>query len=1142
MKYSWNLMTEWSMAQEGSKTIFQYPQKGEFYEKGFVKEHSGAADLMDYEGIFITVYTQKEERLQVTFHFADRESLSCERRILAGQNQCVKLTWNDFPVETCKENYWQYVTGIEIDTKAIIQKCQLRKREYVYAEFPIRGKSGNVGEEVMYRGTVINCSDESIFVEAVQCYKGWESVNVEIKWLNMPNVREVYLNPGEKKEMEVSFKVHDYMVSGGHETSTVLFKAQGVLTGEEAVTFKTMRSMPHPYIYHAAEDWKGVKEKIDQYEMYQPAWEEYQRLAKDWVVPEPFVDKPYCYMTNLENNIMGTAYCYALTGELDYARKLAQFYRVFADKEKGYLAKLRGCCHSYVQEGHFFQHLAIAYDIIHDAGVLNEEEHEAIEECLRLYMDMLDKHIRSGHISNWLISEILGAVYCAMVLQDVERIERFVYGNGGNVMQFTKGIFNDGWWHECSMGYNTWVSSMMIHMAHALRRFGYDMVHEKFAIPFNKEVSSTYALRAPEVKSGMFNQKWGGNHKISVGFKDMFDATLPYLDYRGVIFGIADSDEKKLSGVHWGSTYDLAYTYYGDKEYIPVMLRNDVKDPIFGHPELPKVEIENHKRNAYSDNVGVAMLRSQKDERPQREQIQAVLRYGSHGNAHGHFDICDFLSVMRYGRSFFNPENCWWGYAHFMYKFYVQCSLTKNMVVVDEKMQIPADSKRILFYTGKSFQAAGVEVTTTWAYPPYGGMVYCQDNQTNTKEELRKRCKMNACYLPIVEDSNIVYGEMSGYTEPIRQRRIMVVTDDYVVLFDSLQGEKEHVFDSLMQIKGFQGIEGEKVSYSHHTEQWNSNPLSDAQFVTDCNWYDAEGSSVAHFETVFTEEMYEDTLVCDRTNYNEPGILKMDVHTAWPKKTEQMVGRVAIYSGWAADADGYTIPLTYRVEADGNVLTSGQFDAWILGRGECDVDVSGIKTMRLIVKNGCNYDETERKVRTPQALFWGEAGFVLRDGTMCKLKDLPYKTYNIDAGQGIGKDYQGGRVTIVGTEYPDAIPTSPIDHDEEGYIEIQLEGLDAVRFRGCIGCDAFPGDEYQKRKTYAVRTKGDCADYITVVEPFEKESMIEKVDATNEKEVKVWLKDGRLQCIRLMQETDEKPVVKVETYVEGEFIQTEYSF
>jgi hypothetical protein len=136
----------------------------------------------------------------------------------------------------------------------------------------------------------------------------------------------------------------------------------------------------------------------------------------------------------------------------------------------------------------------------------------------------------------------------------------------------------------------------------------------------------------------------------------------------------------------------------------------------------------------------------------------------------------------------------------------------------------------------------------------------------------------------------------------------------------------------------------------------------------------------------------------------------MDVHTAWPKKTEQMIGRVAVYSGWAADANGYTIPVSYRVETDGKTAADGNFNAWILGRGECDLDVTRVEKLRLVVKNGYCYDETGAKVNTPQALFWGEAYFVLEDNSVCRLSEMKFTTSNTDPGFGIGKDYQGGRV------------------------------------------------------------------------------------------------------------------------------------
>ena len=651
---------------------------------------------------------------------------------------------------------------------------------------------------------------------AAQVYEGWESLIAQISLNGRPldhaDAQGVVLQPGAGAELAISVVIHDYMPAGGHENTRIRIVGLGSSGPyEELVEVRTLRSLPHPYIYHNKDGWDRVRENITGNEPYRAAFEKYCRKADSWIITPPMEGRAFCYETNTESFLMSAAYAYVVTGERRYARMIADFYRHFSDPVNGYPARKKGCSQSYVQEGHFFKHLAIPFDIIYDSGEMSEEDKAAMERCFRLYMEMLDTHILDGHISNWILSELTGAFFCALAIQDMERALRFVFGTGGIIEQFRHGIFDDGWWHECSVGYNTWVASMMLHTAHALIPFGYNLIHSYFRIPFNKEVSASYPGREQPVKSGMFNQKWGGIRRGYVCIKDMFDATLPFLDYRGVLFGIADSDEKRMSGVHFGSTYDLAYHYYQDPNYLPVIAGNE-PDPVFGDPGLPKAESSLCTVSAYSDNIGLAMLRSRKPGREQREQIQAVLRYGSHGGAHGHFDITELLSVMRYGRSFFNPENCWWGYAHFMYKFYVQCSLSKNMVVVDEKMQVPADSRKILWESADGLSAAGIEVKTRWSYPPYGGMVYEQDGQTATKEELARRCRMNGCYLPIVtgEDSP-VYGELSGYTEPVLQRRIMALTDDYIVLFDYLEGEREHQYDSLLQIKGFLGIEGEEV-------------------------------------------------------------------------------------------------------------------------------------------------------------------------------------------------------------------------------------------------------------------------------------------------------------------------------------------
>lgn len=1300
-----DLRREWRQEAQETGVRFSFPvpedAKG-FYPWGFVRKNDSAADLVGWHGIFVTLrekgegtgQASDEDRaapgasdedraasgasdedraapgasdgdravqgvsgmvtLRARVAFAEQVPLETELAvILQGGNARAEIPFTTFPLELAKGNRWEFVTAVEIAWEGAeleLVECTIRRRPGIYIRMPVRGRAGAVGERIEYRGTVYNCSSERLIVTADQMFQGWESLLAQIRL----ETENIILAPGESVPLLVSVTVHDYMVPGGHENTRIIVRGQGAgVSCRDSVELKTLCRLPHPYLYHDAAAWRQTAENIRRYEPYRQVCQGYQEAAEGWTVTDSLPGRDFCYETKTENQIMSTAYLYALTGEVRYAEKLADFFRRFSNPLTGYPARKRGCSQSYVQEGHFFKHLAIAYDIICDSGLLNQAEREAVEGCFRLYMEMLDAHILDGRISNWILSELQGALFCALTLQDMDRALRFAFGSGGIFEQFRYGIFNDGWWHECSVGYNTWVSSIMLHTAHALLPFGYNLVHTCFPIPFNKEVSSTYRGEAPKVDFGMYNQKWGGNRKPAVCIKDMFDATLPFLDYRGVLFGIADSDEKRLSGAHFGSTYDLAYRYYRDSRYLAVIAMNEA-DAIFGEPEVHALALaeEGHAEarsgeshagicpgesltgacpsesyaeanptekpstggetvekvpggkerppmgNACADNIGLALLRSQKPGRAQREQIQAVLRYGSHGNAHGHFDITDLLSVMRYGRSFFNPENCWWGYAHFMYKFYVQCSLTKNMVVVDEKMQNPADSRRILWHSEEGLQAAGIEVRAKWSYPPYGGMVYTQDGQTATKEELRRRCKMNGCFLPIVEgEGSPGYGDLTGFTEPILQRRVMAVTDDYIVLFDYVEGEREHVYDSLMQIKGFLGISGKQVKKIRHTEQMDSNPISDAQFITDCDWYEVKGGSVARFRTVFTEEHAGERLICERSNYNEPGILNMDIHTAWPGETEQMVGRVAVYDGWAADGDGYTIPLSYRVELDGATAEEEAFDGWILGRGEVSLDMAGASQAVLSLKQGAMHNEIGEPVRTPQGVFWGEICLELEDGSIIDLGQCMKEAWNpdqdtertgepgfgqggvlqdcvakydgtqdcdarcgrtqggapqecdaqssagqdyradsrwiaqrvsmenVDSGWGIGRDYKGGRVTIVGTEYPYAVGASPIDHGRESRIILDLEGLHAVRLTACVGVDAFAGDEWQRRKTYAVRSRGRTGRFLTVIEPYESESVIDRVEAEGPDCVKVWLKDGQVQTVSLTGMEEGRPKV-----------------
>lgn len=1124
-----NILEEWNGSVTSKGVKYQYPIsdccKG-LHEVGFIWVDDRAFHLQGWYGFMLSFVSSQQERdfitdCEINISFTNREDLSLIISLSFEEGVCsTSVSLTEFPAPLSIESIWQFVSAISLeweDDSVSCIACNGVRDKGLHVNMQRLGLSGEIGEEVVYSGTIYNCTNSAMVVSVTQSIVGWESMYATVTPSSC-----VTIEPLGEQEFTVVLTLTDYMVAGGHEDT--LISITGRIYNEcyeKKITLTTMCYLPHPYLYHTQQGFDEVMKKIQTYPEYEKAFLEYQEKADEYQPQPSDPAEKYCYKLGEEDGLMSCGYMYALTKEQKYAEKLVLFYEYFTDEATGYPKKLRGCDRNYVQEGHFFKHLLIPLDIIYDTGFVSEELKEKITKCLYLYMDDLDYHVRNGHITNWTLSELVGAVYAAMVIQDFHYIQRFVYESGGVVDQFKYGMLNDGWWHECSVGYNTWVSSMMIHMAHSMQVFGYDLAYEKFPIPYNKSVSASYGLNPEKVRSGMVNEKWGGNLKNFVTIKDMFDATLPFLDDRGVIFGISDSDEKKLEGIHYGSTYELAYHYYKDPEYIPIIQRLE-KEPMFGIPILPKYEGSGASENAYADNIGIVMLRSKKKNTKNLNQIQAVLRYGSHGGAHGHFDTASLLSVMRYGRSLFNPEHVWWGYAHFMYKFYVQCSLTKNMVVVDDKMQIPADSKRILLTSSKGLQVAGVEISTEWAFPPYGGMVYYQNGQSNTIDDLKKRCEKNSSYLPIVNDSEVTYGEMSHYTEKILQRRVMAVTDDYIVLFDYLQGEEEHTFRSLLQIKGFLGIEGENVTCVGHTEQMSTNPLSDAQFITDCSWYNVQSPTVAHFETIFTEEDTGKTLRADRSNYNEVGSLKIDAYTAWPTESEQMVGRVALAGTWPPDGRGYTIPLSYEWRADDTVLQTGEFNGWILGRESYEgTFTSQVKELTFIIRQGDRLSDFGAFARTAQGIFMGEIILQYGDGSEKNLGELLYNQQlqvdyqNIDQGYGIGKDYQKGRVTIVGTEYSYAIPCSTEDHNLPGIIKVNVAKEDLVGIKMCIGIDAFPGEEQQKRKTYGVKTKGTKARFITVIEPFENQSVVRKVEATDENQVVVTLIDGKVQTLRI---------------------------
>lgn len=1086
---------------------YRYPD-GRQYNHGFRNINEGVRDWSRFYGISFQVFADKPVNVEVVIKVPGYEKDNIYPEIaaaipLAGTGwQRVVVPWRQFRIsEAQRTKALQTVKELIIRAAgARVRDVQLTKGEVIALSTPVMGKSAQPGTTATYILSVGNTTQEKQSVSLQAAHYGWESMQTTLE----PGMLE--LAPGETKTCTVKVKVTDRSPAGSREKQVISVLANGKALADAGIELITASALPYPNILHTAARWQQVKDKVTHYAWAKAEQDKYLQLADKWQVPEPATrigtdnaDKGlHLFNTQEEFNFMAAGIAYQLTGNKQYAEKVALFLRRLSDPENGYPKTLRACHQSFVQEGHFFQHIAMAYDMIVPSGVLSQKDVTDIENTFRLFIETVNLGARSGAINNWQLSEETGALYCALALQDWHLAESIFSGPCGITDHLSNGVMNDGWWYECSISYNVWCASEFSQIALALEPWGINF--KDMRVPSG--TTRYYSLMPDMMQPGLYGMnfnKWGPVTKNSTGIKDMWDALPSFTDYRGIMFAVNDAQENLVTG----QPFELAYYLYQDPEYAAIIRRSNDRDLLYGVPELPQVSSVLTGRSAFADNMGIVMLRSNKTGRPQREQIQAALHYGTHGGYHGHFDRTNLLNLSRYGRSFYNPEMVWYGYGNFMYKFYVQTSMSKNMVVVDQKMQEPVESYRTLFYTGSKMQATVVETKARWSNPPYGGMQYEERGGIS----FAGKCWQEGRSVPIPAGAP-AYGAVTGYTEPVFQRRLMIVTDDYVVLADYVKAQQEHTYDWLFNAKGFKGVTAGQKQFVRHTAQMNADPLGSAQFITDCNWWNVGGTAKAAFSTCWGKD-------CDnsgtRAPNSEDGVLQLDVYNAWPLQKE-------IMTATTPEDHGISNQVVYTIKGDGRPLKTDSTGAWILGTANIDLPLNNVKQLSLELRLG---------TASNSALFWGNATIVLQNGKEIPAGSLPLKYSNIQQPAVNNKDYLGGPVKLSGDSMLTALAATPADASQSATITIDLSSIKAVRLKVKLGSDYPFGDETPRRKTYAVRSKGRQAVYLSVIEPYESKAVIKSVQATAADKLRVELLDGRVQEFNISHLEQETEKVKV---------------
>ena len=200
--------------------------------------------------------------------------------------------------------------------------------------------------------------------------------------------------------------------------------------------------------------------------------------------------------------------------------------------------------------------------------------------------------------------------------------------------------------------------------------------------------------------------------------------------------------------------------------------------------------------------------------------------------------------------------------------------MSHNMVVVDERMQEPVPSNRLLFYDGSMLNVCAVETSARWSDPPYGG----QTPYPETFPEERSLIEGRDVPVPSIARKQ---GDIGTYSEPVLQRRLVAVTDDYVIVADYLRGEETHTFDCLHHYQGFHELAAERKRHIRHTGQMNDDPYGAGQFITDCDWYECEAPVQIRFSHQY--DRVKDDSDGRHAMYNENGPMNLHVHSLWPR-------------------------------------------------------------------------------------------------------------------------------------------------------------------------------------------------------------------------------------------------------------------
>jgi hypothetical protein len=380
------------------------------------------------------------------------------------------------------------------------------------------------------------------------------------------------------------------------------------------------------------------------------------------------------------------AWAWALTGKRPYAEFAAKVLLGYAARYNDYPyhdASNRLGAKAGASGGHLFEqtlneagsmtsNIAPAYDLIHDSGVLSDQDREAIRTGLIVPMlRNIEKH-RAGK-GNWQTWHNAAFIWGGGVIGDEALVRKAIDDPAnGFAYQMNVSVSAEGMWYENSWGYHFYTLQAMTAIVEGARRLGIDLWH-------HPTLRNMYTLPVRYT---------------------MADGSLPR-------FG----DDVNTSASYSSNLLEAAYNALKDPAMGELMPSGPTwQSVMFGRTPAPhdRPRIEGSE---VFPGAGHAILRTRGE-----AGLSAAVTFGPYGGFHGHFDKLSFV-FFGFGRELgVDPGRAAsQAYRLPVHRNWYKATIGHNAVLVDAASQEPAAGRLESFAANDSY--AAVVASCDAAYP-----------------------------------------------------------------------------------------------------------------------------------------------------------------------------------------------------------------------------------------------------------------------------------------------------------------------------------------------------------------------------------------------------------------------------------------